>query len=228
MRQETITIGERDLVYCVGGQLFNQAPNRNPRKVEEIMKGVLFNFRNDVRCFNDNEHRTIRIPKNDIYKFVEGILSSISSFMELNLSQIEFEKGIKVDDEDRAKYAFTSRYDVETSESWKSDFIDLDAFTRNVTRGLFRLIDSEQDCFLCIHPDKSDKCKECLINPDLKNNYECGRKPKGKYTFACKFDCHKSKYICCEECDKKDDCDNRCISKSTECGNVINKGDHDE
>lgn len=55
MRKETICISERNLMFVVAGQLYDQAPDRQPRKVEEIMKGVRFHFRNDARCDNNNE-----------------------------------------------------------------------------------------------------------------------------------------------------------------------------
>lgn len=231
MRKETIRISERDLMFVVGGQLFDQAPNRQPRKAETIMQKLRDAFRSEA--YNDNEFYTVLVEKDALYNWMKDKLFSIPEFQELNLTQIEFEKGISVDDESRPKYCFTTRYDVYDSESWKSDFIDLDAFVRNVHRRLVNIIDTEEDCFCCIHQDKScksaldcgnsDLCKECLVNPNLKNHYECSRYPKGKYTFACKYDCFKNRYICCEECDDKDSCSHKCDADSDLCGNVINR-----
>lgn len=69
----------------------------------------------------------------------------IPEFVELNLSQVEFEKGISVNDETWPKFAFTSRYDVNTPESWKNDFIDLDAFIGNVHHRLIKCA-TKGDC----------------------------------------------------------------------------------
>ena len=46
MRKETIVLYERDFAYCLAGQLFEQAPNRKPRKAEVIMQKALESFNN--------------------------------------------------------------------------------------------------------------------------------------------------------------------------------------
>lgn len=238
MRQNTVLVSERNLLFAIGGQLFDQAPNRQPRKAEIIMHKVRDAFRSDKRCNNDNEWYSMRLSEKEVYQFIKDTLFSIPEFEELNLSQIEYENGVSVDDENRAKYNFVTRYDKYDSESWKSDFIDLDAFVRNVERMFWTIYDSEQDCFGCVNQPinaestlesgSSDKCEMCLINPKHSNNFESRRNPRGKYTFACKYDCPKSNYICCEECDDKNSCEDKCDSKSNECGLSIKcKGDDD-
>lgn len=215
MRKETTTLAERTLMKAIGGQLFDQAPNRQPRKAEIIMAKVRDAFREDA--INFNEYYYMKVP--DVYKYVKELLMSIPEFKELNLSQNEFEKRIDVDDPSRPKFAFSSRYDKETSESWRRDFIDLDAFIRNATNNIYSEIDLETDCFGCVNKGTS-KCNECYVNESFKNNYLGDRKPKGIYTFACKYDCPKGYYICCEEC--KHDCNTKCSSSSKECGQAIN------
>lgn len=233
MREATILVSERNLLFVIAGQLFDQAPNRQPRKAEIIMKKVRDAFRADKRCNNDNEWYSIRLPEKEVYQFIKDMMFSIPEFQELNLSQIEYENGVSVDDENRAKYSFVTRYDKYDSESWKSDFVDLDAFVRNV-ECVFRVIyDNEQICFGCVNQPintdsalacgDSEKCKSCSVNPNHTNNYESRRFPKGRYTFACKYDCYKSRCICCEECDDKDSCIYKCDSKSNECGLAINR-----
>ena len=217
MRKETICISEQNLLFVIAGQLFYQAPNRQPRKAEIIMQKARDLFR----------------EKENLYEYIKKLLFSIPEFMELNLSHIEYENGISVEDDRRAKFALYTKYDKYTSESWKSDFIDLDAFVRNVNRMLQVIIDSDCDCFLCVHQGKNAKstldcgteeeCKNCLVNPNLKNNYECCRYPRGDYTFACKFDCYRKFYICCEECEEKENCIHKCNEKSSNCGNAINR-----
>lgn len=231
MRTRTILISERDFVYVVAGQLYDQAPNRQPRFADTIMRNVRDAFRNDDNCVNDNEFRSIRIEESKVYEWVDSLLKGIKEFVELNLSQVEFENGVHVDDLNRSKYSFVTRYDVETEDSWKSDFIDLDAFIRNVVGALIDRVNSNNDCFLCKHqpknsqstlsPGASEVCQKCILNSEHKNNYESNRYPRGKYTFACAFDCYKSRYICCEECDDKDSCLHRCDSNSSECGNKL-------
>lgn len=218
MRTQTICISERNLMYCIGGQLFDQAPNRQPRKAEIIMQKVKEAFRKDA--YNDNECYALEIPKDKSYEWLKTLLMGLPEFVELNLTQVEFEKNISVDDENRPKFCFTTRYDKYDSESWKRDFIDLDAFIRNAHRMLMTLPEIQQDCFCCKH-GKSELCKTCLVNPDIKYHFECCRAPKGKYTFACKFNCPEHYYICCEECDKKESCSHKCDGNSDSCGNKV-------
>lgn len=230
MRKETIRVSETDLMFVIAGQLFDQAPNRQPRKSEIIMQKVRDSFRKIAD--NHNEWYTFGVEKDKLYDWFHDLLFAIPEFRELNLTQIEFEQGISVDDENRPPFKFSTRYDVETSESWKYDFIDLDAFIQNVNYEYERIFTSKQDCYLCIHQRGSDSalgcgngdiCKTCSVNPNLKNNYECCRNPRGKYTFACKYDCPRNCYVCCEECDEKESCEFICDSKSAECGQKINE-----
>ena len=53
MRKEVFCLYERDLMKTVGGQLFDQAPNREPRKAETIMRKLRDSFRE--KAYNDNE-----------------------------------------------------------------------------------------------------------------------------------------------------------------------------
>lgn len=222
MRTKTISISERYLMFVIGGQLFDQAPNHQPRKAEIIMQKVRDAFREEA--YNDNEFYTLQVEENGLYDYLKDLLMGIPEFVELNLTQVEFDGGISVDDGSRGKYSFTSRYDKHTSESWKHDFIDLDAFIGNVRRRLINIMNMDQDCFCCKHEGKCkdiEPCRDCMVRPDLKNNLEYDRRPKGKFTFSCKFDCYRNYQICCEECKKKESCDKVCDGKSETCGNRI-------
>lgn len=222
MRTKTTLISERDLMFAIAGQLFDQAPNRQPRKAEVIMQKVKDAFRKDAH--NDNEWYSLEVVEADTFKYVKALLMEIPEFVELNLSQVEFEKNISVDDEGRGKYLFTSRYDKHTAESWKRDFIDLDAFIGNVHRRLLTIRKMDQDCFCCKHEGMSkdkEPCKNCLVNPEMEYRFEGTRRPKGEYTFSCKYNCPSHKQICCEECKRKDSCINKCDGESGTCGNKV-------
>ena len=118
MRKESIIIYERDFAYCLAGQLYDQAPGRKPRKADIIINKALeaFNqYPTHGKIFGDSN--TVSIEKYKIYDFCHEILYNIPEFLELNLSQVEYEKGISVDDENRPKFSFTSMYDIETEDS---------------------------------------------------------------------------------------------------------------
>ena len=220
IREENISISERDLMYAVGGQLFAQAPNRSPRKAELIMEKLRDSFR-DI-AYNDNEYYSLVVSVSGVNNLVEKLLMSIPEFEELNLTHIEYQRGIEVNDPNRPKFCFTSMYNKETPESWKNDFIDLDAFIRNVTRNLYTLSEIDKECEFCSHQG-SELCKSCNINEDFRSYYEGRRNPKGRFTFACKHNCFRHYYICCEECDKSNTCTEKCEGSSNLCGNAINR-----
>ncbi|QVK17751.1 hypothetical protein KHQ81_13000 [Mycoplasmatota bacterium] len=225
MRKETICLSERNLMFAIAGQLYDQAPNRQPRKADVIMKKVKEAFRKIA--YNSNEFYTCEVDSKKLNEFIHNLLFSIDEFRELNLSQTEFDAGVKVDDPNRGKYKFTSRYDVETPDSWKTDFIDLDAFERNVLGNLYMLKHYGEDCFCCTY-EGTEKCNSCKSNPKFGYHYKSSREPRGKYTFACQFDCFKSRYICCEECDEKNMCSKRCESKPDTCVLALKESDSNE
>lgn len=228
MRVKTILITEDVLLFAIGGTLFRQAPNGQPRKVENIMQKARDNFRS--KAYSKYEWYVYGVPEEDLTSFIKDLLWDIPEFQELNLSQEEFEIGVKVDDDSRGRYTLISSYDKETKENWRREFIDLDACIRNIKQELIKQDNFSRDCFDCKYSTqesykqdtKENKCTTCSINPKLYNNYEGNRRPKGIYTFACKYDCSKGWYICCEECPNKNDCEDRCKSKSQTCGLSIN------
>lgn len=71
----------------------------------------------------------------DLRAYVSETIDQIPEIRDWNLSQIEIERGVKVDDEDRPAFAFTSRYDQPKPEY---DFIDIDALKQNITLSLQR------------------------------------------------------------------------------------------
>lgn len=45
MRKQTVSISETNLIFTVAGQLYSQAPNRQPRKADIIMQKFRDAFR---------------------------------------------------------------------------------------------------------------------------------------------------------------------------------------
>ena len=228
-RENSICIYERDFMFCLAGQLYEQAPNRAPRKANEIIRKAKELFRE--QAYNDNEWYTVHVTS--VKDFVKELLYKIPEFEELNLTQNEYDAGIKVNDKNRPKFHITSRYDINTSESWRNDIVDLDAFVSNVVMKMqqYEEIERENNCFLCIHNkevktlDDIKKCEHCRRNKELNivDNFECTRQPKGNFTMACKYDCYKNYYICCSECKEKDICSKACKHNPENCGNVYNQ-----
>ena len=173
------------------------------------------------KCYHDTtfDSYELTISKKDLYYFLKDLLNSINEFIDLKLSKNEYEAGILVDDESRAEFQFSDLY---SKIAWENDFVDLDAFIRNLNCAILSNKDNNDDCFLCVNKE-TDLCKSCFVNDTFTNNCKCSRNPRGEYTFSCKYDCQKGRQICCEECKEKDTCEYKCNSNSDICTNTIHK-----
>lgn len=78
MRTKTIAISERDLMFVIAGQLFDQAPNRQPRKSEIIMQKVRDSFRQQAH--NDNEYYTINVEEKAFYDWIRDLCLRSQNF----------------------------------------------------------------------------------------------------------------------------------------------------
>lgn len=225
MRQKNITVYERYLINSVAGTIYAMSPLYQPRNIESIMNKVRDKFREVA--YNINEWYTYNIDEKNFYKFIETMMKSIPEFRELNLSYNEYIKNISVDDENRPKYSFSSIYDKYTSESWKSDFIDLDACVRNIVNMYYDLIDSNEDCYCCknnnngsLYEDvNSTICLECSVNKS--NKYSPRNSVMSDYNKVCMFSCFKNNGICCDDCIESLTCEHVCDSHSDICNQYV-------
>ena len=133
----------RSAVQAVMGTLYAQSPYHIPRKADIICQKFQDAFKKDAKLYQD--FYFYEMKDKDVYGFFEKLLKDIPEFVELNLSKVEYEKGIKVDDPSRPPFGCVSR------DSWikeEHDFVDLDAAVRNVVRLYFQVEDDEREFLL--------------------------------------------------------------------------------
>ncbi len=128
MNNYMVIVSLGDFVNYTMGEIYYLAPNHNPRGISEIREAIISRFMNGCKQIGDDFFYH-EIALKDLYKFISDILMPIEKFRELNLSQREFDNGIKVDDEERDKFTFTDRY---TSIPEYDSFVDLDACIQNI------------------------------------------------------------------------------------------------
>jgi hypothetical protein len=168
---EMLCVSERDVIASISGQAYAQAPNRLPRKIETVMAKVVEKFRANS-CKSDDFY-FYELEPDKVHDFFKNLLWDIPEFQEWNLSQVEYEKGITVDDESRGKFAFVDRYH---SIPWMHDFIDLDAYVGNAVRRFWNQYDAELDCFTCIHKkSNAEQCTNCIRNCERTDNFEANK-----------------------------------------------------
>ena len=136
------------------------APRNRPRNMDKIMSHVIENA--EQACVDVVNNRHLFMTHTEFSDWLTDMLKSCPDFCNLNLSQNEVDSGVSVDDESRPKYAFTSVYNVETEDSWKNDFIDLDAAIRNIYDCIIAAHE-ETDCFLCDHKE-TEMCHYCILH----------------------------------------------------------------
>lgn len=142
-----IILSMNDIMGAVAYNAYSMVTNYAPRKIETVMDKVKSYLKENLEHPFDSD-KTFwckEFDPKDVYKFIHDMMFSIPEFQEWNLSQIEYEKGISADDEDRGKFSFSSRYDVRDENFWKNDFIDLDSFVNNVCRVIDAMLD-ENGC----------------------------------------------------------------------------------
>lgn len=136
-----ILLTESNVLGMVGFWAYNQCPNHAPRKIETVMNKLKSAIEKDfvLPLTSDKTFYIKEIEQDLVYEYIYKLLTTIPEFKEWNLSQTEYDNGIKVDDERRPLYGFTSAFDIRDENYWKNNFVDLDAFINNVVRGLFEL-----------------------------------------------------------------------------------------
>jgi hypothetical protein len=75
------------------------------------------------------------IETTNMRAFVSDTIEQVPEICDWNLSQVEYQQGVKVDDERGGGFIFVSRYDGPKPEY---DFIDIDALKRNIAVSLER------------------------------------------------------------------------------------------
>jgi lambda repressor-like predicted transcriptional regulator len=105
-----------------------------PRKADIICDKVTFLYKQEFEKMSDDFYYRTFKTEYEIFEWLNKHIKPIQEIQELNLSQREFEKGVTVDDHERDKYVFASRYS--NPPDIKDDFVDLDAFIRNLQHDL--------------------------------------------------------------------------------------------
>lgn len=184
-----ILISNRNFIKAIAGTIYAMHPYHLPEDIDVIMKQVRDKLDVIPDCNNiiDNTFKLFRFTDwEDVHRFVKDLVYC-KEFEALNESRRS--KDGKCKDSDMV---FVSRYDSSKLETRYTDFIDLDACTRNITNHVIDLV-KEHDCFLCFYAkcygstdhSNSEICSKCTINSDFSNNYKIhplALKPYDKWT----------------------------------------------
>jgi hypothetical protein len=136
-KPETLFVSEKALLSAIAYWGVAQCPTVYPRKLSTVlykMYEIVCKEFTELPDFEGFHHRYFKDWK-ELKDWLYGTLYKIPEFVDWNLSEEEIKAGIKVDDESREGYVFTSAYNTIPSQH---DFIDLDACIQNIVSTLER------------------------------------------------------------------------------------------
>lgn len=111
---------------------YAQSPKREPRSIEKVMKALEGIIQADFKVIMGDFQCKSFQDEEALYKYINEKLLGIPEIEDWNLSYNEKKDNIDVNDPNRGGYRLISAYDKRDIDSWKDDFVDLDAFIGNV------------------------------------------------------------------------------------------------
>lgn len=238
---EKIKFYYKDVISSIYGVLLEMTPYVDEDRLQDIDDILLYVIQKFFALGNKDRFPKLRYSRNPFlymedYEFklwLDETLKSCPQFEKLNLSYNEIEEGIAVDDPYRPEFTFTSGYAEDNEDSWKDDFIDLDAALGNIHYEIMRKLNADKDCITCeYNKEGSEKCKTCTLNPNYDNRYHHINRPFGDEIMRwCSKGCPEGIAVCCYDCQKNGDCSERCCAsffndeESIKCNSMVFRED---
>ncbi len=203
---ENFRVTNRQLIQAVTGTIYGMHPYHKPENFDKIMDALLEFIDSKAEVYNGKkltfvvlEYESINDFKNKLKEFLFGI----KEFRQLNISKKLKDAGVEDINDDRNKgFRFLDGHSIEIKDERYTDFIDLDACVRNIVLNVDRIIQSDEDCFLCKYAKEygsmepgDPRCDTCICNPNVKYKREThpmALKPKKDWTEE-----EKAKYSIC-------------------------------
>ena len=161
-------------------------PYRKPENFDKLMDALLKRLDTKAEIHKGKKLTFIMLEYESINDFknkLKEFLFEIKEFRQLNISKKLKDTGVEdIDDKRNSGSKFSTRYDVDTEDERYTDFIDLDACVQNIVFSVDRIIQFDEDCFLCKYAKEygsmepgDPRCDTCICNPNIK--YKCESHP---------------------------------------------------
>ena len=171
-------------------------PYHKPENFDKIMDALLERLDTKAEIHKGKKLTFIVLEYesiNDFRKKLKEFLFEIKEFRQLNISKKLKDAGVEDINDDRNKgYRFSTRYDVDTEDERYTDFIDLDACLQNIVCSVDRIIQFDEDCFLCKYAKEygsmepaDPRCDTCICNPNVtykRETHPMALKPRKDWT----------------------------------------------
>lgn len=193
---EKFLVTNKQLIEAFTGVIYRMHPYHKPENFDKLIDALL--ERLDTKAKNHKGKKLTFIileyeSINDFKKKLKEFLFEIKEFRQLNISKKLKDAGVEdIDDERNSGIRFSTRYDVDTEDERYTDFVDLDACVQNIVFSINRIIQFDDDCFLCKYAKdygsmepEDPRCDTCICNPNIKykrESHPMALKPKKDWT----------------------------------------------
>ena len=186
-------ISKQELVSNMAYVITNMAPDNRPYQMDTILSKIVDKIaeleNNPVEMTGESGKTSIVQAKFDSFFGTDQIVVFSESDIPQHSIAFQLAHYFVNDNRRSGKYRVTTMYDKIDKDTWKTDFIDLDALVGNLS--------SE---FESVGEYCTGVVEEEIIQTRKK------RYPRAGVRTCCAMDCPVGKYVCCVECMSKDTC----------------------
>lgn len=126
--------GDWEIIRCLAGNIYSLAPDYQPRNLQTIVDSFFEKFKNRAEVLHVPGVWLIHCNCEEFSQILHEILFSIPEFMQLNLTNTEYEAGLRdVEDPRRAEFGIDP------------NFIDLDACIQNTVNNLYWIKEGKRE-----------------------------------------------------------------------------------
>ena len=193
---EKFRVSNSQLIEAFTGVIYRMHPYHKPENFDKIMDALLKCLDTKAEIHKGKKLTFILLEYesiNDFKKKLKEFLFEIKEFRQLNISKKLKDAGVEdIDDERNSGIKVSTSYDVNTEDERYIDFVDLDACVQNIVFSVDRIIQFDEDCFLCKYAKEygsmepgDPRCDTCICNPNVKykrESHPMSLKPKKDWT----------------------------------------------
>ena len=193
---EKFIVTNKQLIEAFTGVIYRMHPYHKPENFDKIMDALLEHLDTKAETHKGKKLTFIMLEYesiNDFKKKLKEFLFEIKEFRQLNISKKLKDAGVEdINDSRNSGIKFSTRLDIDTEDERYTDFVDLDACIQNIVFSVNKIIQSDEDCFLCKYAKEygsmepgDPRCDTCICNPNVKYKREThpmALKPKKDWT----------------------------------------------
>ena len=181
---EKFRVSNSQLIEAFTGVIYRMHPYHEPENFDKLMDALLKHLDTKAEIHKGKKLTFILLEYdsiNDFKKKLKEFLFEIKEFRQLNISK-KLKDATKIDivlNKRNSGIKVSTRYDVDTEDERYTDFVDLDACVQNIVFSVNKIIQFDEDCFLCKYAKEygsmepgDPRCDTCICNPNVKYKRE--------------------------------------------------------